>query len=171
MKKFIIYSFFILISSFTVFKSQVPRFTKHDVENSGASLYIPGEPKWETTLSEDQSNVYTTEVIFNKVTYGAVVVKFSSPIESIDNVMESYLHHLNDKYFLLTKTTDIGKGHTLEKYPDVKGFLEYGENANGEKFTIKTWGNTKILAVLYIKSKEEVNFNFQEIYFKGFRFP
>ncbi|RNA61641.1 hypothetical protein D1631_06715 [Chryseobacterium nematophagum] len=171
MKKFLILNVFILITSISLFHSQVPKFMKYSVSDSGASLYIPGEPKWEKSLSEDQSDVYTTEVNFNNVTYGAVVVKFASPLTNVEYVLAGYLKHLNENFFLLTKASDIGKGHSLEKYPDAKGILEYGENANGENYTIKCWGTTKMFAILYIRSTSEVNYNYQEMYFKGFRFP
>ncbi|MBB4806223.1 hypothetical protein HNP38_001495 [Chryseobacterium defluvii] len=171
MKKLIRSILLLLLFSFTFYHAQVPRFVKYNVADSGTSLYLPGEPKWETSVSEDKSTIYTTEVNFNNVTYGALVVKLFNPADNIEPVLENYLQYLNMNFFQLTKTTDIGKGHTMEKYPDVKGILEYGENAEGESYTIKCWGNKSYLSVLYIRSKEEVNYNFQEMYFNGFRFP
>ena len=57
-----------------------------------------------------------------------------------------------------------------EARTDVKGILEYAETEDGTKYTIKSWTNSSMIAVMYVASKKEVNINFQEIYFNGFRF-
>jgi hypothetical protein len=84
--------------------------------------------------------------------------------------MESYVNYLNESVFKFSKKTDFGKGHTLENQPDVKGILEYAETEDGTKYTVKSWANQSMIAVMYVASKNEVNYNFQEIYFNGFRF-
>ena len=154
--------------------TQVPRFAKYDVAETGAQLYLPAAPIWEKSVSEDKSEVYLTSVIFGDVEYGVIVVKLAE--EAIkgnanpEALMESYVNYLNDAVFQFSKKTDFGKGHTLENQPDVKGILEYGEIEDGTKYTVKSWANQSMIAVMYIASKNDVNVNFQEIYFKGFRF-
>ena len=77
------------------------------------------------------------------------------------------------KYYIdgkFTKKTDFGKGHILQNQADVKGILEYAETEDGTKYTVKSWTNPSMITVMYVSSKKEVNINFQEIYFNGFRF-
>lgn len=171
MKKYI--SFLVLFLGIVAF-AQVPRFAKYDVAETGAQLYLPAAPIWEKSVSEDKSEVYLTSVIFGDVEYGLIAVKLAEEIvkgnANPEALMESYVNYLNDAVFQFSKKTDFGKGHTLENQPDVKGILEYGEIEDGTKYTVKSWANQSMIAVMYVASKNEVNVNFQEIYFKGFRF-
>lgn len=154
--------------------AQVPRFAKYNVAETGAQMYLPASPTWEKSISEDKSEVYLTSVIFGDVEYGVIAVKLTEEAAkgngNPEALMESYVNYLNDAVFKFSKKTDFGKGHTLENQPDVKGILEYAETEDGTKYTVKSWANQSMIAVMYIASKNEVNVNFQEIYFKGFRF-
>jgi basic membrane lipoprotein Med (substrate-binding protein (PBP1-ABC) superfamily) len=67
-------------------------------------------------------------------------------------------------------TTAVSYSKSLQNQPDVKGILEYAETEDGTKYTVKSWTNPSMIAVMYVASKKEVNINFQEIYFNGFRF-
>ena len=153
---------------------QVPRFAKYDVAETGAQIYLPAQPTWEKSVSEDKSEIYLTSVVFGDVEYGVIVVKLAEEaVKGNGNpeaLMESYVNYLNESVFKFSKKTDFGKGHTLENQPDVKGILEYAETEDGTKYTVKSWANPSMIAVMYIASKNEVNYNFQEIYFNGFRF-
>lgn len=155
--------------------SQVPRFAKYPVAETGAQIYLPAQPTWEKSLSEDKSEIYLTSVVSGDAEYGAIVIKLNDEAaknnENPEALMETYVKYLNDAVFKFSKKTDFGKGHTLENQPDVKGILEYAETEDGTKYTLKSWTNKSMIAVMYVASKKEVNYNFQEIYFKGFRFP
>lgn len=171
MKKYI--SVLVLFLGIFAF-GQVPRFAKYDVAETGAQLYLPLVPTWEKSLSEDRSEIYLTSVIFGEVEYGAIIIRLAEETaktnQNPESLMESYVHFLNDNVFKFTKKTDFGKGHTLQNQPDVKGILEYAETEDGTKYTVKSWTNPSMIAVMYVASKKEVNINFQEIYFNGFRF-
>lgn len=167
--------FFIGIFLPASLSAQVPRFSKYNVMESGASLYMPEEPLWELSYSEDSSEVYTTEVLYDSVLYGAIVVKFGESLgddpEVWENVLVSYLEFLNSDAFGFTSVTDPGYGHTLESHPSAKGILEYGEDESGTQFAIKGWVDQNFLSVLYTGSIGEMNFNVQQIFLQGFRFP
>lgn len=154
--------------------SQVPRFTKYNVAETGAQIYLPAQPTWEKSVSDDKSEVYLTSVVSGDAEYGAIVVKLAEETvkgnKNPETLMESYVNYLNDAVFKFSKKTDFGKGHTLENQLDVKGILEYAETENGTKYVVKSWTNQSMISVMYIASKNEVNYNYQEIYFNGFRF-
>lgn len=171
MKKHI--SFLVLFLGIFAF-AQVPRFAKYDVAETGAQIYLPAQPSWEKSISEDKSEVYVTSVISGDVEYGVIVVKLGDEVakgnENSEALMESYVNYLNESAFKFTKKTDYGRGHTLENQPEAKGILEYAETEDGTQYVVKSWTNKSMIAVMYVASKKEVNVNFQEIYFKGFRF-
>lgn len=171
MKKLI--TVIILFFGMTIF-AQVPRFAKYDVAETGAQIYLPAQPNWEKSLSEDKSEVYTNSTVFADVEYGVIVVKLGDEVakgnENSEALMESYVNYLNESAFKFTKKTDYGRGHTLENQPDVKGILEYAETEDGTQYVVKSWTNQSMIAVMYVASKKEVNLNFQELYFNGFRF-
>ncbi|MEZ4776996.1 MAG: hypothetical protein R3D00_27725 [Bacteroidia bacterium] len=167
--------FFIGIFFSASLHAQAPRFAKFGVMGSGASLYMPEEPLWELSYSEDSSEVYTTEVLSDSVLYGAIVVKFGESLgddpEVWENVLVSYLEFLNTEAFEFTSVTDPGYGHTLESHPTARGVLEYGEDEDGTQFAIKGWVDDQFLAILYTGYPEEMNYNVQQMFLQGFRFP
>lgn len=171
MKKYI--SVLVLFLGIFAF-GQVPRFAKYEVAETGAQLYLPMQPTWEKSVAEDKSEIYLTSVTFADVDYGAIVVKLTEEAvkgnENPEALMESYVNYLNEAVFKFSKKTDFGKGHTLENQPDVKGILEYAETDDGTQYVVKSWTNKSMIAVMYVASKKEVNVNFQQLYFNGFRF-
>ena len=74
MKKYIL--FLVLFLGIFAF-GQVPRFAKYDVAETGAQLYLPSEPKWEKSVSEDKSEIYLTSVVFGDVEYGVIAVSYT----------------------------------------------------------------------------------------------
>lgn len=155
--------------------AQAPRFAKYQVSETGAALYMPLEPYWDLTFSEDSSEVYTTEVEFDSAFYGAIVVKFAESLGEDSLVWQelllSYLGYLNDEAFLFIEVTDPGLGHRLDDNPTAIGILEYGEDFDGIQYTVKGWIDDQFLAILYVAYEDEMNYNIQEMYLQGFRFP
>lgn len=171
MKKF---STFIILLIGIIISAQVPKFVKYPIADTGAQFYFPAEPKWQKSISEDKSEIYITTSVIGDVEYGIIVVKLAEEAvkgnENPEALMVNYVNYLNENVFKFTKKTDFGKGHTLENQPNVKGILEYAETEDSTKYTVKSWTNKSMIAVMYMGSKKEVNNNFQEIYFKGIRF-
>lgn len=171
MKKHIL--FFVLFLGIFAF-AQVPRFAKYDVAETGAQIYLPAPPSWEKSVSEDKSEIYLTSTVSGDTEYGVIVVKLTDEAakgnQNPEALMESYVYYLNENVFKFTGKTDFGKGHTLDNQPNVKGILQYAETEDKTQYVVKSWTNTSMIAVMYIASKKEININFQEIYFKGFRF-
>ena len=167
-------TFLIILFIGIIISAQVPRFAKYPIAETGTQFYFPEEPKWQKSISEDKSEIYITTSVIGDVEYGLIAVKLAEEaVKSNENpeaLMENYVNYLNDNVFKFTKKTDFGKGHTLENQPDVKGIIEYAETEDGTKYTVKSWTNKSMIAVMYVGSKKEVNINFQEIYFKGIRF-
>lgn len=165
---------FILLLIGIIISAQVPKFAKYNIADTGAQFYFPAEPKWQKSISEDKSEIYLTTSVIGDVEYGLITVKLAEEaVKSNENpeaLMENYVNYLNDNVFKFTKKTNYGKGHTLENQPNVKGIIEYAETEDGTKYTVKSWTNKSMIAVMYVGSKKEVNINFQEIYFKGIRF-
>ena len=166
----------LLLFSSTFLLAQVPRFAKHPVMQTGAALYIPGTPTWDVSFSEDSSKIYTTTVEVGGNTYGAIVVQFAESIVFANNdeknsLLTSYMTFLNSSAFQLTETIDFGLGHRLESNPDAIGVIQFGQTAEGVEYDTKGWIDGKFLAVLFIAHKEELNYNYRELFFEGFRFP
>lgn len=155
--------------------AQVPRFAKYPIMETGANIYIPAEPTWEKSGSEDGSDVYTTEVTFANVNYGAIVVKFAENIGTNktdwDNLLTNYVEFLSKDVFGFTNSELPGRGHTLDSNPDAIGMITYGIDKNGVEFAVKAWIDSRMLAVLYVSSGSEVNYNVQQLFLNGFRFP
>ena len=135
---------------------------------------MPAEPVFEQSFSEDESVVYTGEVEFDGVAYGAILVAVLEPIgdepEEWEALLLSYMEFLNEEAFMLTSAADAGFGHTLESHAEARGILMYGEDGEIE-YAIKGWIDNEMLAVLYVGFSGDMNQNFQTTFLNGFRFP
>lgn len=159
----------------TQVQAQTPRFAKYDVADTGAKIYMPAEPSFEKSLSEDGSEIFTSEVEFGGFHYIAIVVKLKESLGDDTKVQEgvlwSYMEYLNTNVLAMTSSVDPGYGHTLDSHPSAKGIIQYGEDAEGNQIASKGWVDANMIAFLCIYGKEEFNFNIQQMYLNGFRFP
>ena len=153
--------------------AQTPRFKKYNVGETPVQIYLPTEPKWDKSLSEDGSEVYFYDDLFGKINYTAIIVKLSSDIEvgKNDALLESYMTYLEDSVFSLDQKAGYGKGHTLDNQPTVKGLLQIGKSKEGKEYKILGWTDGKYIAVLATSSLEEMNYSIHELFLKGIRFP
>lgn len=172
-KQTITISFFFCISGITF--SQVPHFEKYAITQTGAFIYMPEEPVFDLTYSEDSSAVYTSETTFDSIRYGIIYVALKTDLGDVtadwENMLWSYMQYLNGAAFDLSSATDPGYGHTLPSDSTAHGILEYGVDNSGNQMSVKGWVNKNALAILYMYSKNEMNINFQSIYLNGIRFP
>ncbi len=163
----------ILVSfSLTIF-AQTPRFKKYNVAETPMQIYLPTEPKWDKSNSEDGSTVYIYDDLFGKINYSAIIVKLDPAVDTKnpEGLLERYLVFLEDSVFSLDQKAGLGKGHTLENQPNVKGILQMGKSKDGKEYKILGWTDGKYIAVLATSSLEEMNYNIQELFLRGIRFP
>ena len=165
----------ILIAVCSTINAQTPRFVKYPVLESEALIYMPAEPTFDKSYSEDSSEVYTCQVDFGNAQYGAIIVKIKEALGSDtiawEELLLSYMEFLSSSAFMLTNVMEPGYGHTLESHPAARGILMYGEDTDKKQYAIKGWVDENFIAVLYVSSMEEMNYNFQNLYLNGFRFP
>ncbi len=170
MKKFLILVF---VSFSVLIFAQTPRFSKYTVDNTAMQIYLPTEPKWEKSTSEDGSRIYVYHDVFGTINYSAIIVKLGATIdnENPESLLESYMVFLEDSTYSLDQKAGFGKGHILDNQPNVKGILQMGKSTDGKEYKILGWTDGKYIAVLATSSLEEMNYNIQEIYLRGIRFP
>lgn len=162
---------FLMISIFSF--AQTPRFKKYNVGETPMQIYLPTEPKWDKSKSEDGSTVYIYDEHFGKINYSAIIVKLDSTVanDNAESLLEQYMIFLEDSVFSLDQKAGFGKGHTLDNQSKVKGILQMGKSKDGKEYKILGWTDGKYIAVLATSSLEEMNFNIQEMFLRGIRFP
>ena len=165
----------LILLSTSIIYSQT-RFAKYPIEKSGASIYLPGEPTWELTFSEDSSEVYTGNVGIDTVNYSAIVIKFKEKFEDkngeeLQDLLTSYIDFIGSSVLELVEIVPVGYGHTLESNTSAIGAITYGVDADGYNYAIKGWIDNEFLAILMVISETEANFTMQELFLNGFRFP
>lgn len=164
-------------------QTDVPRFSKYPVAETGCTLYMPADPgEFTASDSEDGSKVYVGEVQSGDYFFAAIVVKLAEPIDGSDPItgwnfganyllMESYLDFLKGQ-FGVTDAAGYGKGHTMESNEMAVGMIDYWLDAEGVRYAIKGWCDPHFLAVLMVYGPDEYpHFNALELYLNGFRFP
>jgi hypothetical protein len=158
-------------------QNPVPRFSKIPIGDSGSSAYFPeGIETFELSYSEDSSKVYTGETYSSDYLFGTITIKFAQPITAdqemyFDTLAISYLEYLRT-VFEITSYAGIGSGHTLDSNPKAKGYIDYWEDSEGDKWAVKAWIDGNYLAIMYVVGDiDNINFNVQQMFLNGFRFP
>jgi len=169
---------FVSISIFAFESSaQCVRLSKCDIGESGCSAYFVSEPEIaDVSAMEDGSEVYTTTATCESHTFGILIVKFAEPIsddvETKEDVLETYTDIVKS-LLEVTASAGYGKGHTHDKNPNAVGIIDFCEDSFGNTIAMKSWADTKYAAMLYVISPgdKELNFNVQQLFLNGFRFP
>ncbi len=153
-----------------------PRLVKTAIGSSGCSAYLPaGMPEFEQSKSEDDADVYTSEIALDSFVFGCIAVKFATPFTDsksaeLEDLLIAYMDYLQGA-FEITDAVGYGRGHTLEAYPDARGVLDYWEDDEGNQFAVMGWIDGNALGFLYIGGGREYPlFTVQEMYLKGWRF-
>ena len=145
---------------------------KYAVSNSGCSLYIYCEPKFDVDYSEDSSKVFTGECTSDQVTYGLICIKLLTPVSDMDmaeDLVISYLDYLKVSFEIIT-AAGYGKGHRMNDNENVRGIIDYWQDKEKANWKIKAWTDCKFIAVMYAKSKKELPETKVSVFLNGFRF-
>jgi len=148
---------------------------KYPIGISGCSLYMLCDPgKFEVSYSPDSSTVFTGECKPDSNSYGLICVKLKEPVASgniAEDIMLSYMDYLKTA-FKIKSSAGYGKGHTMEKNPDVKGIIDYWTDESGDEWYVKAWTDGKFIAFLYVYGKGKIqNSPKHDVFLNGFRFP
>ena len=132
-------------------------------------------PEFELSKSEDDAEVYTSDLELDGFRFASVSVKFSEAFtdaepEDLEDLLISYLDYLKEK-FEIEDAAGYGRGHTLESASDAIGVLDYWEDGDGLHYAVKGWINPKYIGIMFIYGEGDYpHFNVQQMYLDGFRF-
>ena len=73
--------------------------------------------------------------------------------------------------FNIIQAAGYGKGHTLSKFANAIGVLDYWKDKEGNGWKIKGWTDGKFIGVLYAFSKIDLPESKVNVYLDGFGFP
>lgn len=163
----------VMLNLSVIYFAQTPRFNKYNVSDLPIQIYLPTEPKWDTSNTGDGSEVYVYDDLYGSINYTAIVIKLANTIknENLEKHLESYLIFAEDSVFSLGDKAGFGRGHTLNNQPKVIGILQMGKSKDGKDYKIMGWTDGKHIAILATSSLEEMNYTIQEMFLKGIRFP
>jgi hypothetical protein len=154
----------------------IPRLEKMSIPECNCSVYMPkGTLPFSKAYSEDSSLVFTSDYITeDNFSFVAITVKFKQSMgtDKVANeqLLCGYMDYIKSQ-LAITASAGYGKGHTLEKYPDALGVLDYCSDEEGFQYAMKGWINENNLAILYIVgTKDYPHFNLQQMFLDGFRF-
>ncbi|MFN8254421.1 MAG: hypothetical protein U0W24_01950 [Bacteroidales bacterium] len=151
------------------------RFEKYQVNETGFYCYFPKDPgQFQVQISEDGMNIYLGETEANGNKFGLVLVVFqgqfkNSTKQELIDLLTAYMDYLKTT-FDISKAAGYGYGHTMESNSDAQGIIDYWESSTGKEFNVKGWIDQSALAFLYISGKEELNYNYTQLFMNGFRF-
>lgn len=158
-------------------KQTVPRFEKVQIGETGGAVYMPKDaPEFEMSLSEDGSEVYTSEIQLDDFFFSVVAVKFvpemaDASTEDLESLLAGYMEFLRGQIGA-GEAVGIGPGHTKEKVPGARGAIDYWQDADGIQYAVKGWIDQRMIGVMVLYGPEEYPyFNAQQMFLDGFRFP
>ncbi len=150
---------------------------KYPIGNSGCSMYCYSEPEnGETEYSEDSSIIYKAFSFIDEYEYGVICVKLFEPIEDLESaeaMSKGYCDYLKT-VFDIEESAGYGMGHKMDSYEHATGFIDYWKDKEGDEWKIKCWTNGAVIAFMYVThtgSLPSEDFNKQETFLNGFRFP
>ncbi len=147
---------------------------KYSISNSGCSIYMFCDPgAFEMSYSQDSSKVFTGECVKDGFTYGLICVQLKDSVsgdQDAEALLETYLDFLKGQ-FNIRSAAGYGKGMHLNNREDIIGIIDYWQAEDKTQWSIQGWTEGKIIAVLYVNGKEQADYNKQQVFFKGFRFP
>lgn len=154
---------------------RAPRFAKMAVGSCGCSLYAPpglefGAPE----KSPDNADVWSGEVTTDGWAFGAVVVKFVSPMvatpDELEELLVSYTAFLRGQLGVVSNA-GVGRGHTMPDHAAARGVIDYWKDKDGDEWAIKGWVDAERLAVLFVRGKGTYPYlTAQQVFLDGFRF-
>jgi hypothetical protein len=174
----ILLSFLLLAFTLTATAQEftAPRLTKTAIGESGCHAYLPpGSETFDVSNSEDGSTLYTGDFLVDEYSYGLIVVKLSQDAqiatqEDKEALLTSYMDYLQVT-FAITSSVGYGKGHTLEKYPEATGVLDYWIDEDATEWVVKGWCDGKTLAIMMLYGPGAYpSYNVQNMFLDGFRF-
>lgn len=176
MKKLIFLVFVLILSNVKSQTNSIPRLEKMSIPECDCSVYMPqGTSMFNKAFSQDSSLVFTAEYVTeDNFSFSAIAVKFKESLGKDKTINEEMLVMYMDyikAQLQITESAGYGKGHTMEKYPNAIGIIDYWVDASGFQFAVKGWIDGDKLAILYIAGSTEYPvFNLQQMYLDGFRF-
>ncbi len=99
MKQFFTCSISIIAFLFNIqsASAQAPRFEIYQVMETGAALYLPGEPTFEVSYTDDSSAMYSCDVEAGDADYGAIIVDLKENLGDLssdwEEVLVSYMEY------------------------------------------------------------------------------
>ena len=113
MKKFLV---LLLVFFGVIGFAQTPRFTKYNVASTSVQIYLPTEPKWDQSTSEDGSEIFIYDDLFGNMNYSAIIVKLHPTVvnDKPENLLESYMIYLEKAVFTLDQKEGFGIIHEIQ---------------------------------------------------------
>lgn len=166
-------NFLLIVVLLFAVKANSQSIKKYPIDKTGCAVYMFCEPgKFTISYSEDSSKVYTASCTKEKNEYGVICVQLKDSVASEDaaTLLESYLDFLKGQ-FAIRDAAGYGKGMHLKDREEIIGIIDYWKDDSNKEWAIQGWTDGKIIAVLYTKGEKQADFNLQQVFFKGFRFP
>lgn len=176
MKKSLVFLCLVCWFSLPLVAQKIPRFQKVSISTSGCTAYMPSVPEaFSQSFSPDSSVVYQGECTFDGFEFGVIAVKFHLPVGGSDkdkeDLLVSYMDYLKGE-FKVKASAGYGRGHHLDSEPSAVGVIDYWKDQQGGEIAVKAWINGELIGFLYLSGKTEYpNFNVQQLFLNGFRFP
>lgn len=174
--KSLLFILFALASLVSTAQEKVPHFTRVSIANSGVSIYMPDDEEFvvDTQTSPDGALVFTGEVLCGEYRFATIVVNFNElkleTKEDKESMLTSYLDYLQES-FSITANAGYGKGHTLEKYPNVVGVIDYWQDIDEDEWAIKGWASETQLVIFMLYGTGTYPYlNAQQLFFDSVQF-
>jgi hypothetical protein len=171
--------FTLVLGISTITNAQTPtHFTKSEVGEKGCTVYTPElNPKFDKSMSEDGSAVFTWEKTVNETHYMIIHVELKDALTGGDTekqaLLKGYLDFLK-KQLGVSETTIYGMGHTSERNPQALGIIDYWQDNSDPKtpmqYFVKGWVSPQLMTIYMIgRTDDKLNEGLKSLFTNGFQ--
>jgi len=150
-------------------------FKKYAIGNSGSFIYCPVDPgTFDVTKSDDESDVYTAEFIYNDYNWAIITVNFKEKLNSNKEenaqLLIDYLKFLEEQFGIIESAGYLDD-LIHQGNPEATGVSDQWIDATDVHYSVFGWIDNNKLAVLLIYGATEYNDESKmDQFFNGFVF-
>jgi hypothetical protein len=159
-----------LATSFVLRLTSPRKYGYYTIGNTGCSALLLSNNDIDMTRTASGDQLYCTEFIDNKVTYGMICIILQQEYNMDEAValLKNYINKLKGPFYILHNT---GLKNSIDWNSTAsRAVVDYWQDANQRDWKLKGYTDGKVMTVLYVKNISDVTVEKQDLFLDSFHF-
>ena len=148
-------------------------FKKYSIGHSGCTLLLPNDPgSFNPNFTKNGDLMYVAETKEAHVTYGCITIILKDPTANMAEAEKNLARFMQtlQKSYDIEYTTGLSLGHLQRGASQVRGIIDYWQDAAEVDWKLKGWTNGRMLSVSYVSNITDLPTEKMDMYLDSFRF-